>query len=510
MPDTIDVLLIGGGGREHALALKLAQSKRLGKLYITHPENPGLAALGTPVDVPVNIREIYRLLQWLDKHPIGLVVIGPEEPLAEGYADKLIAPGRAVFGPIAEGARLEADKAWAKQLMRAASIPTAEAKSFTDIAGAQAFIDAKAADDDNLRHHFIRFAEVKDASLRRRAQNAQLRIGLALLSKQSFDAPDLTLIKDARVYRLTGSDEPILRDALSFAKSATQSRTDLPVVKAAGLAKGKGVIVPGNYVEAIAALERIFTKREFGDAGKTVVIEERLSGPEVSVLAIVDGKNILVLPPCQDHKRLQDNDAGPNTGGMGAFCPTTTIDDRMMSRIEREVLVPTLDALRREGIDYRGVLYAGLMLTPAGPKVLEFNCRFGDPECQPLMARLDTDLIDLMLAACNGKLDQIDVAWKPGAACCVVLASHGYPDAPKTGDVIDGLDDAAKVPDVQVIHAGTRRNSDGQIVTGGGRVLGVTATGATMAAARDAAYKAAGRIRFTGKQMRTDIGMGLK
>lgn len=506
MPDTIDVLLIGGGGREHALALKLSQSKRLGKLYITHPENPGLAALGTPVSVPVNIREIYRLLQWLDKNPVGLVVIGPEEPLAEGYADKLAAPGRWVFGPQAEGAKLEADKAWAKLLMRSASIPTAESRAFTDIAGAQAFVDAKAADDDNLRHHFIRFADVKDASLRRSAQNAQLRIGVALQNKQPFDAPDLTLIKDTYVYRLTGSDEPILRDALSFAKSATLVRNDLPVIKAAGLAKGKGVIVPGTYVEALAALERIMTKREFGDAGRTVLIEERLTGPEVSVLAIVDGKSIMVLPPCQDHKRLQDGDIGPNTGGMGAFCPTTTIDDRMMTRIEREVLVPTLDAIRREGIDYRGVLYAGLMLTPAGPKVLEFNCRFGDPECQPLMARLETDIIDLMLAACQGKLDEVDVTWKAGAACCVVLASQGYPDAPKLGDVIEGIEDAAKVPGVQVIHAGTKRTSDGTIVTSGGRVLGVTATGATMSEARDAAYKAAARIRFAGKQMRSDIG----
>jgi phosphoribosylamine--glycine ligase len=422
----INVLLIGGGGREHALALKLAQSPRLGTLYVTHPENPGLAALGTPVDVPVSIREIYRLQQFIAKKDISLVVIGPEDPLNEGYADKLADEHTMVFGPVRQAAQLEGDKAWAKHMMKAASIPTAEARVFTDHAQAVEYV---------------------------------------------------------------------------------RSRQQPPVIKAAGLAKGKGVIVPATLDEAVDALGRMMLKREFGDAGLKVVVEEKLAGPEVSVLAIVDGKSLLVLPPCQDHKRLLDGDQGPNTGGMGAFCPTTTLSDATMAQIESQVLVPIIDALRREGIEYRGVLYAGLMLTHSGPKVLEFNTRFGDPECQPLMARLRSDLIDLLVATCNGTLDQIEVAWDARPACCVVLASEGYPDQPKTGVPIMGLEEAAAMPDVQVLHAGTRRAPNGQIVTAGGRVLSVTALGSTMQEARERAYAACDTIVFTGKQFRSDIGL---
>jgi phosphoribosylamine--glycine ligase len=286
-----------------------------------------------------------------------------------------------------------------------------------------------------------------------------------------------------------------------------RSRQQPPVIKAAGLAKGKGVIVPATLDEAVDALGRMMLKREFGDAGLKVVVEEKLAGPEVSVLAIVDGKSLLVLPPCQDHKRLLDGDQGPNTGGMGAFCPTTTLSDATMAQIESQVLVPIIDALRREGIEYRGVLYAGLMLTHSGPKVLEFNTRFGDPECQPLMARLRSDLIDLLVATCNGTLDQIEVAWDARPACCVVLASEGYPDKPKTGVPIMGLEEAAAMPDVQVLHAGTRRAPNGQIVTAGGRVLSVTALGSTMQEARERAYAACDKIVFTGKQFRSDIGL---
>ncbi len=425
MPDKVNILLVGGGGREHAIATAIARSPRLGDLWLTHPENPGLAKLGRAVDVPVSAREIYRLQQFCDHKKIGLVVVGPEEPLAEGFADKLASPTRVVFGPIAEAARLEADKAWAKQVMRSASIPTADSRTFADFAAAKSYVE---------------------------------------------------------------------------------TREEAPVIKAAGLAKGKGVIVAATKEEAIVALERIMVQRVFADAGRTVVVEERLEGPEVSVLAIVDGRNILVLPPCQDHKRLGDHDTGPNTGGMGAFCPSNTLTPDLMETVEREILVPTIDALRRDGIEYRGVLYAGLMLTPAGPKVLEFNVRFGDPECQPLMMRLKSDAIELMLATCAGKLDQIDVEWSEQPACCVVLAAKGYPDKPRAGDIITGLDQAENLPGVSVFHAGTKRNDKGQIVTSGGRVLGVTALGVDLPDARRRAYEAADLINFDGKVMRRDIG----
>ncbi len=425
MPDKVNILLVGGGGREHAIATAIARSPRVGDLWTTHPENPGLAKLARAVDVPVSAREIYRLQQFCDHKKIGLVVVGPEEPLAEGFADKLASPTRVVFGPIAEAARLEADKAWAKQVMRSASIPTADSRTFNDF---------------------------------------------------------------------------------TTAKSYVETREEAPVIKAAGLAKGKGVIVAATKEEAIAALERIMVQKVFGDAGRTVVVEERLEGPEVSVLAIVDGRNILVLPPCQDHKRLGDNDTGPNTGGMGAFCPSNTLTPDVMETVEREILVPTIDAMRRDGIDYRGVLYAGLMLTPAGPKVLEFNVRFGDPECQPLMTRLKSDVVELMLATCAGKLDRIDVEWSDQPACCVVLAAKGYPDKPRAGDVISGLDQAEKLPGVSVFHAGTKRNDKGQIVTSGGRVLGVTALGVDLPDARRRAYEAADLINFDDKVMRRDIG----
>ena len=422
--ERINILLIGGGGREHALATSISRSPRLKQLYITHPANPGLAALGTPVDVPVTAREFYRLVQFCDHKQIGLVVIGPEDPLAEGFADALAAPGRLVFGPPKAGAMLEADKAWCKTLLREALVPTAEGREFTDVEAALAY---------------------------------------------------------------------------------AASRSEPPVIKAAGLAKGKGVIVASTTSEACDAIRRIMVDRVFGDAGRKVLVEERISGREVSVLAVTDGRSILVLPPCQDHKRLLDGDSGPNTGGMGAFCPSDAIDEPTMGRIEREILVPTVDALKRDGIDYRGVLYAGLMLTPSGPKVLEYNVRFGDPECQPLMARLRSDVVELMLAACTRTLDQVEVEWDPRPAVCIVLAARGYPDAPVKGTPITGIEQAEAMPDVQMFHAGTARDPKGQIVTAGGRVLSVVALGDTIEDARDRAYSACSKIHFEGMQLRHDI-----
>jgi phosphoribosylamine---glycine ligase len=507
MSDPVNVLLIGGGGREHALAVKLRQSPRLGDLWVTHPENPGLSRLGHPVDVPVGIREIYRLQQFCDKKQIGLVVIGPEEPLAEGYADKIAAPGRRVFGPTQAGAQIESDKAWSKALLRGASVPTADGRTFTDPEAARQFLESRVQDDDVISMFLAKATVVRDPSRRRLAIDALLRIGAASLAKQPITNADVTIVKDTGLVKPTdGTNAAILAEAVNIARAWRAKRPDLPVIKATGLAKGKGVIIPDSLAEAFDAIDTIMVKKAFGDAGRQVLIEERLEGPEVSVLAITDGTNIMVLPPCQDHKRLKDNDQGPNTGGMGAFCPSRSISDDVMAVVESEILVPTVDALRREGIDYKGVLFAGLMLTPAGPKVLEFNCRFGDPECQPLMTRLKSDLLELMLATCDGRLDQIDVKWDERAACCVVVAAEGYPERPKAGVVIEGLDAAMHVPNVTVYHAGTKRDLDSQIVTAGGRVLGVTALGDGLRQARERAYEAVAKIRFPGMQVRKDIG----
>lgn len=423
----LNVLLIGGGAREHALAQAIAISPKLNTLYATHTQNPGIAALARPVDVDYTNEKFYRLNQFCDQHQINLVVIGPEDPLADGWADKLAkrADGstRLVFGPSQRGAQLEANKAYAKQIMRAASIPTAEGKTFRD---------ADHADD----------------------------------------------------YMQT-RDEPF-------------------VVKATGLAKGKGVIVPSTTEEALDAIDQILRKKIFGDAGSEVLLEERLKGTEVSVLALYDGKNILVLPPCQDHKRLLDNDLGPNTGGMGAFCPSGTLSDELSHQIESEVLVPVADALRRDEIDFKGVLYAGIMLTPGGPKVLEFNVRFGDPECQPLFALLESDALELLTATAAGTLDKADVRFSDDHAVTVILASEGYPQSPRTGDVITGLDAAQQIENVHIHHAGTKVTK-GDLYTNGGRVLSVTATAPTIEQARTNAYAAADRINFKGKQLRTDI-----
>lgn len=421
----INVLLIGGGGREHALAKALAQSPKLARLHVTHPQNPGLAKLGTAVDVPVSKSEIYRLTQYCDKNKIGLVVIGPEAPLAEGFADVLATENRLVFGPNQQAATLEADKVWAKQLMRGASIPTADGRDFTNLERAIAYVE---------------------------------------------------------------------------------SREEPPVLKAAGLAAGKGVVLPTSMEEAVAFLTDCLGGKKFGDAGRKVLIEERLSGPEVSVLSLVDGRNIYVLETAQDHKRLKDNDEGPNTGGMGAFSPSTQIDDETMDIVQREILVPTIDALRRESIDYRGILYAGLMLTPAGPKVLEYNVRFGDPECQAIMPRMKSDFIDVCIATCTGKLGEIDIEFDERPSCCVVLASDGYPESPRKGDVITGIQVAEAMEDITVYHAGTKLDAKGNYITNGGRVLSVVALGDTAKDAHDKAYEAANKITFVGKQMRSDIG----
>ena len=402
----------------------MAQSGRLGGLWVTHPENPGLAALGQPCEVAVEPKEYWRLAKWCNTHRIDLVVVGPEGPLAEGVTDALATDRRLVFGPTRTAAQLEADKAWAKQLMRSAAVPTAEARIFANYEQAVQYLE---------------------------------------------------------------------------------SRTEMPVIKASGLAAGKGVVLPETVDEGVKTLERIMKHRVFGDAGAQVVIEERLQGPEVSIFALIDGRNIYMLETCQDHKRLLDGDLGPNTGGMGAYSPVNWLDAATLSVVEHEILVPTLDALRREEIEYHGVLYAGLILTPGGPKMLEFNCRFGDPECQVLMARLRSDAIEMLWATAAGRLDEIHIEWDERVACCVVMAAPGYPGPVKKNLPIEGLDEAAALQDVTIFHAGTRRDG-GEVVTAGGRVLGVAALGASLADARGRAVQACERIRFEGAQFRRDIG----
>lgn len=414
------IMLVGGGGREHALAWKIAQSENCDKLYCA-PGNPGMADLGE--NLPIPAEDLAGLVQAAKEHEIDLVVIGPEDPLAAGLADQIRSAGVLCFGPSAAAARVEADKAFAKELMRSAAIPTPEARIFKDL-------------------------------------------------------------KPARDYVL--------------------SREQGVVVKAAGLAKGKGVFVCPEPHMAVKPLEQIIKDRVFGDAGNSVLIEELLTGQEASILALCDGRNIYPLEASQDHKPIGDGDTGPNTGGMGAYSPTPVVDEAMMARVEREVLVPVIDAMRRSFGRYEGCLYAGLMIGPAGPKVLEFNCRFGDPETQPLMMRLKGDLVAAMAAAARHRLEEAHLEWDPRPAVCVVMASGGYPGSYEKGFEITGIDQAEALGDVKVFHAGTAV-ADGKLVNSGGRVLGVTALGETIAAAQKRAYEAVERIHWQGCYYRKDI-----
>jgi phosphoribosylamine--glycine ligase len=416
------VLVVGKGGREHALAWKLAQSPRAERVYCA-PGNAGTAADG--VNVPIEANDFPTLTQFARKQGIDLVVVGPEEPLALGIVDHLQQAGILVFGPTREAAQLEASKVYAKGLMRHADVPTAE-----------------------------------------------FRI---------FDHPDL-----ARRYIET-RDYPL-------------------VIKADGLAAGKGVVVCDTQEEALAAIQRIMVREEFGRAaGRQVVVEKRLEGEEVSILALVSGRAIVPLETTQDHKSALDGDTGPNTGGMGAYSPAPIATPEVLAQIDREVLVPTVHAMKRSRRPFRGVLYAGMMLTAQGSRVLEFNCRFGDPEIQPLVMRLRTDLLELLTATAAGRLEEVGpLEWDPRPAVCVVMASKGYPGPYEKGLVISGLEEVARLPDVQVFHAGTRQDGN-RVLTDGGRVLGVTALGDTLLGAKQRAYEAVRRVRFPGAFFRTDI-----
>jgi phosphoribosylamine--glycine ligase len=414
------VLLVGNGGREHALAWKLSKSSGVSRLY-AWPGNPGTAQVAENVGADVN--DLNAIEKFVKKAEIGLVIIGPEDPLAAGLADRITALGVKVFGPSKAAAQIEADKWFAKEIMRQQAIPTAEARSFTDPTAAEEYVKMR----------------------------------------------------------------------------------NVPcVVKAAGLAKGKGVTVCYRVGDALDTIDTIMRKKAFGSAGGRIVIEEMLTGPECSILALVEKRSIYILEPCQDHKPVDDGDTGPMTGGMGAYSPTPVVTESMLRLIEKDVFVPVVDGLLRDGIEYRGVLYAGLMLTTNGPKVLEFNCRFGDPETQPLMMRLQSDLLEVMLAVTDGRLDEIELKWDPRPAICVVATSKGYPGNYPKGLPITGIARADAQPDVKVFHSGTRADGE-NILTDGGRVLGVTAIADTVPEAQKKAYAAMELIQFEGMHYRKDI-----
>lgn len=418
----MNVLVVGNGGREHALAWKLAQSPRAERVFVA-PGNAGTAVDAENVDISAS--DIPRIVQFAKQNDVGLTIVGPEAPLVAGMVDALQAAGLRAFGPSQAAAELEGSKVFCKNLLRHADVPSADYRVFRDA--------------------------------------------------------------ESAVHYLT-------------------ERDDIPVVvKANGLAAGKGVIVCVNRAAALEAVERIAGQKEFGTAGDQLVIEERLVGQEASVLAITDGRTILTLPAAQDHKPAHDGDQGPNTGGMGAYCPTPLVSDAMLASVEETVLVPTIHQMKRSRRPFRGILYAGLMLTKSGPKVLEYNVRFGDPECQPLLMRLKSDLLEVLLSAADGRLDEVGtLEWDPRPAVCVVMASEGYPGDYEKGHPIRGLDEVAKLPDVKVFHAGTA-TVDGQVVNNGGRVLGVTALGDSIAKAKLAAYGAVKGIRWQGAWCRKDI-----
>ena len=419
--NTIDILLLGSGGREHALAAKLADSPRCGKLYIA-PGNGGTLEVGE--NVALNEADPEAVADFARATGCGLVVIGPEAPLVAGVADAVRAAGIPCFGPGAEGAQLEGSKLFSKQLMARADIPTAGYGSFTDEESALAYV---------------------------REQGAPV------------------------------------------------------VVKADGLAAGKGVVVAFTLDEALDAVHECFNGA-FGDAGSTVVIEEMLTGPECTLLAFTDGKTVRPMATSQDHKRALEGDLGPNTGGMGVYSPVPIVTDDEHAAMCK-ILDETIAEAQREGIDFRGCLYGGFMLTPAGPKVIEYNARFGDPETEVLMPRLKSDLVEVMLACAEQRLDEVELEWRDEWAVSVVLTSAGYPGSYEKGKVITGIDDAAAMENVTVYHAGTAVNDEGELVTSGGRVLDVTALGETFEAARDLAYEACDKIEFEGKTLRRDIGL---
>lgn len=416
------VMIIGGGGREHALAWKVAQNKSISRVYVA-PGNAGTALNPDMVNVPIS--KVDELVAFAQQEQIELTIVGPEAPLSKGVVDAFRAHGLRIFGPSQAAAQLESSKDFAKAFMVRHHIPTAAYETFTDAKAAHAYVDKQGA--------------------------------------------------------------PI-------------------VIKADGLAAGKGVVVAMELAEAHQAIDAMLADNKLGSAGARVVIEEFLQGEEASFIVMVDGQHILPLATSQDHKRLLDQDQGPNTGGMGAYSPAPVVTPTLHAKIMREIIKPTVEGMASDGIPYTGFLYAGVMISPAGEvKTLEFNCRMGDPETQPIMLRLRTDLVALVQHAVDGKLNQIEADWDRRTALGVVMAAKNYPDNPRTGDAISGLPDDYINPDLQVFHAGTTLK-DGQVLTSGGRVLCVTALGETVKYAQSKAYEAIQHIEFDGAQFRSDIG----
>ena len=416
------ILVIGGGGREHALTWKLRQSPRAERIFCA-PGNAGTAEIGENVAIPTS--DLQALVRFAKENRVDLAVVGPDDPLAAGIVDLFAAEKLRAFGPTKSAARIEASKVFAKELMRTQKIPTAEASIFSESLEA------------------LRYCE----------------------------------------------------------------RAKFPVViKADGLALGKGVIVAADAATARTAIDEMMNQGRFGEAGRRVVIEELLRGTECSLHALVDGSNYLLLESARDHKRALDGDQGPNTGGMGAFSPADNWNSKLQARFEAEIMRPLLRGLLQEGIKFRGLLYPGLMITSQGPRVLEFNCRFGDPETQVLLPRMKSDLLPLLESTIDGKINTCAIEWDTRAAVTVVLASVGYPGKYETGKPISGLHDAAKLEDVQIFHAGTKR-ANGEIRTAGGRVLAVTALGSTIKEARERAYEAVSRIQFENCHYRGDIAL---
>jgi phosphoribosylamine--glycine ligase len=418
------ILVVGSGGREHALAWKLAQSPQVARVWCA-PGNAGTSRIGENISIPTS--DHAALIDFAKRENIDLTVIGPDDALAAGIVDAFQAAGLRAFGPTAAAARLESSKAFAKDFMRRHGIPTADYHEFTDSAGAK-----------------------------RHCETAKYPL----------------------------------------------------VVKADGLALGKGVVIAQTAAEAIEAVHQSMDAGAFGDAGKRIVIEEFLEGVECSLHALVDGASYALFPDCRDHKQAFEGGAGPNTGGMGTISPTGTVDAALEARIRTEVLDRFVAGAQADGLDFRGMLFPGLMLTSDGPKVLEFNCRWGDPETQVLVRRLESDLAPLLGACIDGTLAAQSIDWDPHAAVCVVLASGGYPGAYEKGEEITGIDRAEEHEEVIVFHAGTTESPDG-LVTNGGRVLGVTALGKNLAAARATAYAAADQIHFANQHRRNDIGAAL-
>ena len=416
----MNILVVGGGGREHAIIKSLKKSPRVTQIYAA-PGNGGIAALAQCV--PLSATDVDGVVAWAQTHSIDFVVVAPDDPLALGMVDALEDAGIPAFGPRADAAIIEASKIFSKNLMAKYHIPTAKYQTFTELAPALAYIEAEGA--------------------------------------------------------------PI-------------------VVKADGLALGKGVIVAQTVAEAQEAVRSMMDGRKFGQAGARVVVEECMTGPEVTVLAFCDGEHLVPMLSSQDHKRAYDGNQGPNTGGMGAFCPSPNYTPAIAAECMEKIFLPTVKAMQAEGRPFQGVLYFGLMLTQDGPKVVEYNARFGDPETQPILSMLDTDLMDIFQACVNGTLDQVDIRWKEGAACCIVLASGGYPVQYQSGYPISGLEEAGKL--ATVFHAGTKGDGNGRILTAGGRVLGVTAVGGSLEKAIETAYAACKPIAFQDMHFRTDIG----